>query len=335
MAFFHAGMNFLRDFYYLLVVAGGVWLIYTHRIEVVDLLSFILYVGIILPPIDRLIQFMEQYQQGTASFERFIEIMDEAPEIQDKNNARELKTTRGRISFDGVFFRYSTSPDWVLKDINLSVDPGERVALVGESGAGKSSLVALIPRFYEVTSGVIRIDELEIGLLKQRSLRKHIGIVQQDVFLFDGTIRENIMYGNPRASDRELVEAARQANIYDFIDSLPEGLDTEVGERGVRLSGGQKQRVSIARVFLKDPQILIFDEATSSLDSESEALIQEAMFKLSEHRTTIIIAHRLSTVKNVDRIYVMREGRIVEIGSHTELIEQGGYYHTLYTRNLL
>lgn len=326
MARFHSVIHFLRDFYYLVVVAGGVFLIMRGTVEVYDLLSFILYIGVILPPIDRLINFNEQFQQGTAAFERFIEIMDIEPDIQDDPEASDLEYRQEDIRFENVWFRYESSHDWVLKHIDFRIPFGRRIAIVGESGAGKSTVVSLIPRFYETLKGDILIDGRSIRKVTRRSLREQIGIVQQNVFLFDATLRENIMYGNPEASEEEMIEAARRANILDFIRNLPEDFDTEVGERGVKLSGGQKQRIAIARVFLKDPPILILDEATSSLDNESEALIQEAMFRLSENRTTIIIAHRLSTVRNVDMIYVMRGGEIIETGHHEELVARGGYY---------
>lgn len=334
MAVFFSGMQFLRDFYYLMIIAGGVWLIYGGHIEVADLLAFILYLGVILPPIDRLINFVEQYQQGVASFERFLEVMDIEPDIRDRKGAYSLNGEIDSLELNGVYFKYSSSPEWVLRDVSMSVDRGKRVAIVGESGAGKSTLVSLIPRFYEVSEGKIQLNGHDILDLKQRFLRECIGIVQQNVFLFDGTIKENIMYGKPDASEDQMIEAARMANILDFIRSLLEGFDSQVGERGVKLSGGQKQRISIARVFLKDPPILIFDEATSSLDSESESLIQDAMFKLSENRTTIIIAHRLSTVRNVDRIHVLYNGEIVETGRHDDLLALSGQYHRLYSRNL-
>jgi len=329
MARFHSVIHFLRDFYYVVVIAGGVFLIMRGTVEVYDLLSFILYIGVILPPIDRLINFNEQLQQGTAAFERFIEIMDIEPDILDGPEASDLEYREGSISFEDVRFRYDSSPDWILKKINLEIPAGRRIAIVGESGAGKSTVVSLIPRFYEAQEGRILIDGHSVRDVSQRSLRGQIGIVQQNVFLFDASLRENIMYGNPEATEEEMVEAARHANILDFIMSLPEDFGTEVGERGVKLSGGQKQRIAIARVFLKDPPILIFDEATSSLDNESEALIQDAMFRLSENRTTIVIAHRLSTVRTVDRIYVMRNGEVIESGRHEELMARGGYYAQL------
>ncbi|MFW5712525.1 MAG: ABC transporter ATP-binding protein [Spirochaetota bacterium] len=371
MARFHSVVHFLRDLYYVVVVGGGVLLILNGVIETYDLLSFVLYIGIILPPIDRLINFNEQLQQGSAAFERFTEVMDIEPDITDRPGARPLvysvgagtshspgetrqadehahpspgntarpdnrvqpaKASPGAIRFEHLSFRYSSTPEWVLQDINIEIPGGRKTAIVGESGAGKSTLVALIPRFYEPQAGRILIGT-DIMDLTRSSLRENIGIVQQNVFLFDATVRENIMYGNPEASEEQLIAAAKAANIHDFILSLPEGFDTQVGERGVKLSGGQKQRMSIARVFLKDPPILIFDEATSALDNESEALIQDAMFRLSENRTTIIIAHRLSTVRHVDLIYVMRAGRIVEQGSHDQLIARSGYYAQLYNRD--
>ncbi len=329
MAIFHSVIGFLREIYYFCVVAGGAFLIYKGTIEVVDLLAFILYVGIILPPINRLIGFTEQLQQGIASFERFIEIIDTQPDIQDPPHAVPFIPGGGEIKIENLRFQYDTTKEVVLQGINLHICKGERVALVGESGAGKSTLVSLIPRFYEVEQGTISIDGQNIQGVQQESLRQAIGIVQQNVFLFDGTIRENILYGSPNATDKELREAVTSANLADFIQSLPKGLDTLVGERGVLLSGGQKQRISIARVFLKNPEILILDEATSALDNESERLIQEALWKLSQNRTTIMIAHRLSTITGADTIYVMRYGKIIESGSHDELISQGGYYKIL------
>ncbi|MBI9102074.1 MAG: ABC transporter ATP-binding protein [Spirochaetales bacterium] len=335
MAVFHSFMGFLRETYYFCVIAGGVILIFKGRLELVDLLAFILYVGIILPPIDRLINFTEQLQQGISSFERFIEIMELHPDIEDGENAVEFIAGGGELSINNISFKYDKSPDWILKDISLRIKGGRTIAIAGESGAGKSTLAALIPRFYDIQQGGIEIDGQDIRGVQQRSLRKAIGIVQQNVFLFDGTIRENIIYGKPDAVDDELNAAVEMANLGSFINTLPEGLDTQVGERGIRLSGGQKQRISIARVFLKNPEILILDEATSSLDNESEALIQEALWQLCENRTTIIIAHRLSTIMRADKIFVMRNGKIVEEGTHGELLSLGGYYKDLADKGTL
>lgn len=332
MGVFYSGFGFFNDMYYLVVIAGGAWLYLQGSITPADILAFVLYVNIILGPIQRLMNFTEQFHQGAASFERFTEIMDIEPDIADAPHARSYRPVKGSVELSGVWFRYSSSPDWILRDVSLSVPAGESVALVGESGAGKSTIVSLVPRFYEPQKGTVSIDGHDVMDLKQSFLRENIGLVQQNVFLFDDTIRENIMYGKPSATEEEMVQAARDANIHDFIMSLPDGFDTYVGERGVKLSGGQKQRVSIARVFLKNPPILIFDEATSSLDNESEGLIQEAMFRLSEDRTTIIIAHRLSTVSHVNRIFVLHEGSVAESGNHTSLMELGGHYHRLYTR---
>ncbi len=277
---------------------------------------------------------MEQFQQGAASFERFVEVMDIDPEIKDRKNALELKNWDGHLEVKHIRFKYPQTDKLVLNDVSMEIPAGRTIALVGESGAGKSTLISLIPRFYEVESGEILVNGLNILDLKQSFLRKEIGIVQQNVFLFDSTIRENILYGDPSASDEALIEAAKNANIYDFICSLPEGFETYVGERGVKLSGGQKQRIAIARVFLKNPPLLIFDEATSSLDNESEAYIHDSMTKLCKNRTTLIIAHRLSTVKNADLIYVMQNGKITETGSHQQLMTQQGYYYQLYTKTL-
>lgn len=335
MARFHSVMQFFREIYYFCIISGGAILLFSSRLELVDLLAFVLYVGIILPPIDRLINFTEQLQQGFSSFERFLEIMDIEPDIQDSSNAVDFKPTGGEFVMNGVSFRYDKSPDWILKDINLNIRAGETIALAGESGAGKSTLASLLPRFYEIQQGSIQIDGQDISSLKQKSLRQTIGIVQQNVFLFDGTIRENITYGKPQATEGDLIEAVKMSNLEAFVNTLPDGLDTQVGERGVLLSGGQKQRISIARVFLKNPEILILDEATSSLDNESEALIQEALWELCKDRTTIIIAHRLSTIMKADTIYVMKNGEIVESGSHLELIDQGGYYKTLADKGTL
>jgi len=335
MARFHSVMQFLRDFYYFCVIAGGAFLIYRGTLPLVDLLAFVLYVGIILPPIDRLINFTEQLQQGISSFERFQEIMDIDPDIKDAPGSVDFKPAGGEFVMENVSFRYDKSPDWVLRNINLTIRAGETIALAGESGAGKSTLASLLPRFYDIQEGIIHVDGQDIKSLKQGSLRQTIGIVQQNVFLFDGTIRENISYGKPDATEAELAEAVKMSNLEPFIDSLHDGLETEVGERGVLLSGGQKQRISIARVFLKNPEILIFDEATSSLDNESEALIQEALWELCKNRTTMIIAHRLSTIMKADRIYVMKNGEIVESGTHLDLIDQGGYYKSLADKGTL
>ena len=335
MAQFHSFMDFLREMYYFCIIAGGTLLIFHGSLALVDLLAFILYVGVVLPPIDRLINFTEQMQQGISSFERFLEVMELDPDIVDSKDAVEFQPTGAGLNIKDVSFRYDKSPDWILKNINMKIKAGETIALAGESGAGKSTIAALIPRFYELNKGEITIDGQKLSSVTQESLRKSIGIVQQNVFLFDGTIRENISYGNPDATEEELQEALVMANLEEFVTGLTDGIETEVGERGVLLSGGQKQRISIARVFLKNPELLILDEATSSLDNESESLIQEALWKLSRDRTTIIIAHRLSTIMKADRIYVMKQGEIVEQGSHTELLEMNGYYKSLADKGTL
>lgn len=333
MARFHSGMIFLREMYYFCVIAGGVLLIHLGRIESYDLITSILFVGIVLPPIDRLINFTEQYQQGSAAFERFLEVMDITPDIEDVPQASELQVTKGSLDFSDITFRYESSPEDVLSGMCFSVPGGSSTAIVGESGAGKTTAASLILRFYEPTSGKIIIDGQDIGKVTQRSLRREIGIVQQDVFLFDATIRENILYGDPEATDEQLIRACEAANILDYIQSLPDLFDTMVGERGVKLSGGQKQRISIARVFLKDPRIIIFDEATSSLDNESEYIIQEAFSRLAAGRTSIIIAHRLSTIEDADQILVFSEGRVVQKGTSAELLLQDGPYEKLYHKN--
>ncbi len=330
MGSYHALMGLFSNLYYFFTVVGGAILIMRGTIEYYDLITFILYVGIVLPPIDRLINFTEQLQQGMASFERFVQIMDEHPAIQDAKDARELTVKDGTIVYENVSFTYENTDTAVLSDVNMTISGGETVAIVGESGAGKSTFASLLPRFYEPQAGRILIDGTDITEVRQSSLRKEIGFVQQNVFLFDDTIRENLRYGKVDATDEQLWAALDAANLGEFVRSLPLGLETQVGERGTLLSGGQKQRVSIARVFLKNPSILIFDEATSSLDTESEELITEAFERLSEGRTAIVIAHRLSTIKNADRILVLDQGRIVESGTHQDLLQKNGQYAKLY-----
>ena len=336
MAFFHSGMGFFMHGYTIIFIALGIGMIYLDKANAAELITFFMYSNQITMPVMQLVGFMERYQQGMAAFERFHEVMMERPEIQDKPDAITAlpAPVSGRIVFDQVCFKYNDMTEEeanVLDHISLEVSPGETVALVGESGAGKTTLAALIPRFYEAGSGTIRIDDIPITDFAQKLLRSNVGIVQQTPFLFDATIRENILFGRPDATEEELIAAAKAANIYDFIQTLPDGFESNCGENGVRLSGGQKQRISIARVFLKNPPILIFDEATSALDNESEAYVQESMEKLCQGRTTVIIAHRLSTVKNAKRIFCMKHGKIVEQGSHNELIALNGYYKDLYT----
>ena len=330
MAAFHSTMMYLMNNYPLIIVTGGAVLIAYNHADFADILTFSVLLRFIMNPIRRMVAFSEQFQQGAASFERFIEVMDIEPEIQDKPHAFDLELIRGDIAVEHVDFSYTGETGKVLKDICMNIKHGRKIALVGESGAGKSTLAALIPRFYEPEKGRITIDGHDIMDLTQNSLRDNIGIVRQNSFIFDATIAENIMFGKPDATKEELIAAAKNANILDFIESLPEGFDTIAGEHGVKLSGGQKQRLSIARVFLKNPPILIFDEATSALDTESEFLIQKSMEKLCRNRTTVIIAHRLSTVRDADMIYVMKAGEVVEAGTHDELVKAEGYYYQLH-----
>lgn len=334
MARFHSIMNFFRNLCYLFPIVGGSVLIYLGELEAYDLITFVLFITVILPPIDRLINFMEQLQQGIVCFQRFIDVMEINPEIEDSPNSKDLEITKGIIKYEKVNFSYDNDAH-ILKDIDLIIEGGSTIALVGESGAGKSTLANLIPRFYEVTSGHIYIDEQDIKMISQSSLHKKIGFVQQNVFLFDASIRENLKYGKVGATDQELWEALKAANLDKFVASLPNQLDTQVGEHGARLSGGQKQRLSIARVFLKNPPILIFDEATSALDSESEHLITEAFERLAKGRTSIVIAHRLSTVRNADNIIVIDDGRIIEKGNHETLIKNNEKYSQLYNSQKL
>ena len=316
------------------VIAVGGWLIMDGRMDYVDLITFNLYVATFISPVRKLANFSELFSSGFAGLSRFVELMRTEPAIQDAEDAVELQDVRGEIRVDHVSFTYENSPE-VLHNVDLQVAAGETVAIVGPSGGGKSTLCQLVPRFYEVSSGAISVDGVDVRQIKQRSLRKHIGVVQQDVFLFADTIRENIRYGRPGATDEEVAEAARRAELYDDIMAMPAGFDTYVGERGTLLSGGQKQRVAIARIFLKNPPILILDEATSALDSVTEAKIQGAFDELSRGRTTLIIAHRLSTIRAADRILVVEDGRIAEQGSHVQLLALNGAYARLYnTQNL-
>ena len=330
MAFYQSGMEFFMGILSVLVIAFGGFLIMKGQMDFIDLTTFALYVTTFITPIRKLSAFVEQFMQGMAGFKRFTELMRVEPDIQDAPDARTLDHVKGDILVDDVTFRYESSPEPVLEHITLHVSPGETVAVVGPSGGGKSTLCQLIPRFYDVTDGRVLVDGQDVRELKQHDLREHIGIVQQDVFLFAGTIYDNIRYGRPDATEAEIIEAAKRAEIYDDILEMPEGFQTQVGERGVMLSGGQKQRVSIARIFLKNPPILILDEATSALDTVTEARIQSAFDALAQGRTTLIIAHRLSTIRSAGRIVVIDGCGIAEEGTHEELMAKGGEYAKLY-----
>ena len=329
MGQFFSGNQFLQGILYLSVlVLGGVFLS-QNKISTSDLIAYVLFINVFLNPIDRLVNFTEALQRGMTGFDRFLEIINTKPEIDDAEGAVDLENVEGRIDFNDVAFSYNDKTE-VLKNINITINKGETVALVGPSGSGKTTFCNLIPRFYEVNEGSITIDGKDIRSLTLSSLRRNIGVVQQDVYLFTGTIRDNIIYGKPDATREEIIRAAKLANAHDFIMELENGYDTFVGERGVKLSGGQKQRISIARAFLKNPPILILDEATSSLDNESERLVQESLKLLTEGRTTLIIAHRLSTIRNADKIIVLTANGIEEQGTHQELIEKGGVYAALH-----
>jgi ATP-binding cassette subfamily B protein len=329
MAQFHSGMNLFINLIRLSTLAAGGYFIYNGSLSVGQMVAFLFYVDMFMNPIRRLVNFNEQLQRGMSGFSRFKELLEVDPEIIDLPDAEELKDVEGLIKYEDVTFGYDNH-EKVLTNIDIRIDPGKTVAFVGPSGAGKSTLTKLLPRFYEIDSGRLSIDGIDIKDVTLESLRRNIGIVQQDVFLFNGTVRENIAYGTANASDQSIIEAAEKANAHDFILNLSEGYDTDIGERGVKLSGGQKQRVSIARSFLKNPPILILDEATSSLDNRSEKIIQESLEKLAKGRTTLVVAHRLSTVINADQIIVLTESGIVERGKHNELIENGGEYAQLY-----
>lgn len=330
MGGYNSGLTAFTTMINLLVIVSGGLMITKDMISVTDLVTFLLYINIFTDPIKTLIDFTEQFQNGYSGYERFLQILSIEPEIKDSENAVSINNVKGDIKLEDVSFKYNDSSHRVLKHINLEVKAGSYVALVGSSGAGKTTLCNLIPRFYEATSGKITIDGKDIKDIKLKDLRDNIGIVQQDVYLFVGTVYDNIRYGRPDATREEVIAAAKEANAYDFIMSLPNGFETDIGQRGIKLSGGQKQRISIARVFLKNPPILIFDEATSALDNESEKIVQESMEKLAKNRTTMVIAHRLSTIRNAEKILVLTDKGIEEQGTHKELMDKHGIYYDLY-----
>ncbi len=333
MGIFHSGMTaFTLLINIIVIVAGGVLMV-KGLVKVPDFITFLLYINVFTEPVRMIIDFTEQFQNGYTGFERFVEMISIEPDIKDREGAEVLSDVKGDITFEDVSFKYKEGAHRVLRHINLDVPAGSYVALVGSSGGGKTTLCSLIPRFYDVTGGTIRVDGKDIRDVTLKSLRDNIGIVQQDVYMFAGTILENISYGRPGASKEEIIEAAKLANAHDFITSLPNGYDTDIGQRGVKLSGGQKQRISIARVFLKNPPILIFDEATSALDNESENIVKESLERLAKNRTTLVIAHRLSTIRNAERILVLTENGIEENGTHEDLLNKGGVYASLYKFN--
>lgn len=330
MARFHACTRFFDGVMYVAVITIGSLFMIKGHITAADMIAYLLYIQTLIASIRKLVEFTEQFQRGLTGIERFTEIMSIAPDISDSPNACEIENVRGDISFKDITFSYSGTNDEVLSHINIDVKKGENIAIVGPSGSGKTTLCNLLPRFYELTEGDITIDGKSVRDITLKSLRNNIGVVQQDVYLFSGTVRENIVYGCPDATHEQIVEAAKNAGAHEFIMSLPHGYDTYVGERGLKLSGGQKQRVSIARLFLKNPPILILDEATSALDNESELIVQKSLERLAKNRTTFTIAHRLTTIKNATKIIVLTDDGIAESGTHAELIEKGGEYAKLY-----
>ncbi len=325
MGRYQAAIALMLGALYTAIAVFGGWRIAQGQLDAVDLATYALYVTLFVTPITNILNFTETFQKALAGFRRFCEIVDTVPEVRDAANAKPLQVTRGAVSYHDVSFSYNEGEE-VLRGMDLDIAPGETIALVGPSGGGKTTTCALLQRFYDVDRGSIQIDGQDVRAVTQRSLREAIGMVQQDVYLFDGTVAENIAYGRPDATPGQIRDAAAKANIADFIEGLPEGYETQVGERGARLSGGQKQRIAIARVFLKDPAILILDEATSALDNESEAAVQESLVRLSAGRTTIVIAHRLSTIRGADEIATVEGGRVVERGTHEELLARGGTY---------
>ena len=330
MGSFMSSNLFFQGLMYLITLVYGGYLIARGQMQAADLAMYALYIGIFISPIQILVELVEMMQKGLSGFRRFLDVMETESEITDAPDARELTDVKGHVSYEHVFFHYSDDNTPVLSDISIDIPAGKSVALVGPSGGGKTTICSLLPRFYDVTEGRITVDGKDIRSLTLKSLRNNIGTVQQDVYLFDGTIRDNIAYGKPGASDEEIIAAAKRASIHDFIMELPQQYDTYVGERGTRLSGGQKQRISIARVFLKNPPILILDEATSALDNESERWIQRSLEELSQNRTTITIAHRLSTIRDADEIIVITEDGIAERGTHEELLDMNGVYAAYY-----
>jgi ATP-binding cassette, subfamily B, bacterial len=331
-AYFYNGMETFIQLITITVVIFGSASIVGQTLDLADLITFLLYINFMIEPIQKLTHMTTQFQEGVTGFQRFMEIMNLKPAIENKADAVILSDVRGEVEFDNVSFRYEDHTEYVLKGLSLHVNPGEYIALVGPSGAGKTTLCSLIPRFYDVTCGNVRLDGKNVRDIDLLSLRKTIGIVQQDIYLFAGTVMENIRYGNPEANDEEVIAAAKHANAHEFIMSLPNGYHSEIGQRGVKLSGGQKQRLSIARVFLKNPPVLILDEATSALDNESESIIKESLESLAKGRTTIVIAHRLSTIRNAERIIVLTENGIAEQGTHHMLLEHDGVYAHLYSK---